>query len=93
MIDSDHKDAFWKAVADCLVTFHSLPTQQASEQCGSLRQQIESDPKLSSDECELIYHDDPFWLACQMAGKMLDVTKHEKTYDRILADHGVRMPE
>jgi hypothetical protein len=92
VINDDDKRAFWETVADCLVAFHGNSKQDATAQCSSLRNTIESGLTLRGDAREYIYHDDPFWLACQMMGQMLDVEDYADAYETILESHGIKLP-
>ena len=66
-VDPMIKKAFWGAVEDCLVEIHKLERADAHQKREDLRRRIESPPPgLSS---VLIYHDPPFYLACDIVEK------------------------
>ncbi len=83
--------AFWEIVVDCLEQIHRLSASAASEEIHSFRSRIGSAPEGISPD--LIYHDEPFYLACDLAGvhdsesknKMMD--QHRDLYDSILLKH------
>jgi hypothetical protein len=84
-LDPRAKDSFWQVVADCLVEFHSLDPTSAQAQSDALRQGIaQSPPGICGD---IIYHDEPFDVACDIAGKKLDLARYRGRYDLILQRH------
>lgn len=85
MIDIQAKNAFWSVVEDCLVEIHKLSRMDAQTRVNDLRCQVDSPPAgLSSD---VIYHEEPFDVACDLAGKRLSLTPHRGQYDGILQRH------
>jgi hypothetical protein len=85
MIQSQSKDAFWGVVRDCLTTFHQKDPMDADKLCVDLRLQVESPPAGMSDE--MIYHDEPFDVACDLANNPLELAIYRAPYDAILARH------
>jgi hypothetical protein len=86
MIRQKHKDAFWCAVEDCLLAFHHATPAEAHRRSAELRQRIESmNPK---PKYEMIYHDEPFDVACQLVGVQLDIEPYRGQYYRILDCRG-----
>jgi hypothetical protein len=65
-IDPAARDAFWLVVEDCLVQFHHATRPNASSKTQNLRTKIESSTTPLANE--LIYHDEPFYVACDIAG-------------------------
>ncbi len=61
------KAAYWGTVEDCLVSFHQLTKQSAHGMTNAFRKKIESPPPGISGD--VIYHDEPFYIACDIAGK------------------------
>jgi hypothetical protein len=85
MIDKKAKDTFWGVVEDCLVEFHKLSKHDARQESLYLRTQIKSPPPgLSS---EIFYHNDPFYVACDMMGNQFDLSQYYPKYDTILNQH------
>lgn len=85
MIDLQTKDAFWGVVEDCLVEIHKLAHVDAQARVSNLRNKVDQPPVgLSS---EIIYHDEPFDVACDLANKRLSLPQHRNQYDAILQRH------
>lgn len=78
------KNGFWQAVVDCLEQFHGFSCTEARARTFDLRSAIEGGPQ-SGFEPDLIYHNEPFHLACDLASHELDLTLHMANYQRILA--------
>lgn len=77
------REAFWRTVEECLVEFHQLSHAEAFRRVQDLRGRLDQPPLgLSGD---LIYHDEPFDVACRIAGRTLDLASHRARYDSILA--------
>ncbi len=60
------KAAYWGTVEDCLVSFHQVSKQSAHGLTNAFRRKVESPPPGISGE--VIYHDEPFYIACDIAG-------------------------
>ncbi len=60
------KSLFWASVRGCLVKFHSYPKNRARIEAASLRGKIERLPR--EVDGDVIYHDEPFYVACDVAG-------------------------
>lgn len=84
-LDPRAKDSFWQVVADCLMEFHLLDPGSAQAETIALRQRIEQSPLGICGD--VIYHDEPFDVACDIAGKKLDLARHRHRYDLILRRH------
>lgn len=84
-LDPRAKDSFWQVVSDCLRDFHSFDAAKAQSECNDLRRRVEQSPIGIGGE--VIYHDEPFDVACDIAGSKLDLAKHRKPYDLILQRH------
>ncbi|MBW3538707.1 MAG: hypothetical protein KY476_00405 [Planctomycetes bacterium] len=82
------KDSFWEAVVDCLVEFHSIDRSVATCKAACLRNDLEKLPDRLPDEDELVYHDEPFDVACDIAGRQVDFDCHRREYEAILSRHG-----
>jgi hypothetical protein len=81
------KDAFWGIVADCLQTFHGYSPEAARCRAEKLRESIENPPPPFESDSELIYHDEPFYIANDLAQRELSVNDHRDEYDRIMNRH------
>jgi hypothetical protein len=86
--DPHFKGIFWSIVVECLVQFHGLDSLSARREADSLRGRIESPPPGISGE--LIYHDEPFYVACDIAGdhesdsKNQKITEYRNIYETIV---------
>jgi hypothetical protein len=68
------KNAYWRAVRNCLTQFHGQRPAIAARKARALREKLEaSDEGLAG---EITYHDEPFYVACDLAG-MHDLTEQE----------------
>jgi hypothetical protein len=74
--DSGFKDEFWAIVRDCLTQIYRLSPSDATRGVEGLRARIESPPAGVSGE--LIYHDEPFSVACDIAGDHDATLKNKK---------------
>ena len=85
LIDPQAKDEFWGVVQDCLIELHNLTSFEAIQRSRDLRRRIEAAPAgLSS---EMLYHADPFDVACDIARNPLDIAIYRARYDTILSRH------
>jgi hypothetical protein len=87
-VDLEHlKDAFWAVVVDCLTRFHGYALPLAREEALALRDRVEAPmyrdlPSFGYD-AELIYHSEPFYLACDIAGRQLPLEQFAAVYSVI----------
>ena len=79
-LDPGARNAYWEVVEDCLVEFHKRPRAKAVAETQDLRRQLEPPPK--GIDGDVIYHDEPFYVACDIAG--LHDTKEQ---DRLLQSY------
>ncbi|HEX2205556.1 MAG TPA: hypothetical protein VHG91_19750 [Longimicrobium sp.] len=85
MISFQHSEAFWRVVEDCLVEFHRYPVRTAVQAAGALRTRLQAAPPgLSGD---LVYHAEPFDVACDIAGKEVSGYGIDLDYERLVALH------
>ncbi len=76
------KAAFWQVVSDCLLAFHGrTDEEQAMMEAMRLRVRIENAP--GGIDSDMIYHAEPFDLACDLAQRKLDLSEHRERYDRL----------
>lgn len=83
MVMEQLKNAWWEAVIDSMEAFHGVPRSEAKVRAFDLRSDIEALPD-PSFEPDIIYHDEPFYVASRLAGRELDVGEHRPAYRRIL---------
>lgn len=82
MISIKAKDAFWNVVKECLIAFHKFGEDAAEEKTKELRQRLEKPPVgMSSD---ILYHSEPYNIACNIAGKERDISEDREKYKKIL---------
>ena len=74
--DPHSKQVFWDIVVECLVRVHRLDALSARRDADSHRSRIESPPPGISGE--LIYNDEPFYVACDIAGYPDSNSKNRK---------------
>ena len=86
------RDAFWRSVEACLVGFLSESKENAAFQTSLLRHESDNPPP--NIDGDMIYHDEPFYVACDIA-EIYDLGEQErllmpnaKRYKRILTRHG-----
>ncbi len=85
--------AFWVVVQDCLVQFHKFSKSEAAEKVTDLQRRLgnihlpsQGDYTGETQESfdELIYHSEPWNLACNLAGQELPLDPNRTAYQRIL---------
>jgi hypothetical protein len=69
MIPRDEAEAFWGVTRDCLIQFHGFPPADAAQGVASLRESL---AEIRVPHVEMIYHAEPFDVACDIAKKQLD---------------------
>jgi len=83
MIPRDEIEAFWEVTRDCLIRFHGLAPADATARVAKLRADLDA-VQLPGDP--MIYHDEPFNVACNLARRELDrfVPEVAEEYYRML---------
>ena len=88
-IDPAAKDSYWRVVEECLVQFHGFDPLRAINEGRAARRRFEAAPPGVSGD--LIYHTEPFYTACDLAG-LADLKEQERLlanrrpdYDLILS--------
>ena len=75
--DPHFKGIFWSIVVECLVRLHGLDALRLRREAGFCSEDgVESPPPGISGE--LIYHDEPFYVACDIAGDHESDSKNQK---------------
>ena len=85
MIRQQDKKAFWAVVRDCLVEIYGLSRSSARTRSKRLRDVMERAPERHYGD--IFYHAEPFDVACDVAGKSLDLSQYRARYDAILNRH------
>jgi hypothetical protein len=82
------KEAYWTIVTDCLERFHDFSHWEALSASRDLRDVIESpryeDSPPPGYNSELFYHNEPFYVACDVAGRELNLDEHRAEYDELV---------
>jgi len=69
MMTQKEKDRYWLVVRECLVAFHGQKRLIANARVNFYRARIDSaEPQIASD---VFYHNEPFDIACDIAGRDL----------------------
>jgi len=84
---------FWAAVEDCLVTFHRVQRCEAAEKVTNLWRRLptamsDADPALG----DMIYHAEPWQVACNLADDDLPIAQHQSAYQALLSRNGLSTP-
>jgi hypothetical protein len=84
---------FWAAVEDCLATFHAMQRTEAAEKVTSLWQHPAFALNgVNRDYEDMIYHAEPWQIACNLACNDLNVTGHQAAYQALLLRHELSAP-
>ena len=81
---------FWAAVEDCLVSFHHQKHCEAAGRVASLWRRLptaldDSDPAFS----DMIYHAEPWQIACNLANHDLPISEYQSAYQALLVRNGL----
>lgn len=86
MIGVAAKDAFWRAVGRCLVEFHDFGERDARRKTKEFRQTLEQDTGPTNGD--LIFHEEPFYVACSLVRTELELKPYRERYEAILKKCG-----
>lgn len=85
------KDAFWAIVVDCLVEFHGMALGEASSAIDTLRAllaiPLPGGGPTAPWESELFYHNEPLYVAGDIAGREADADAVAAKYEAIQDRH------
>jgi hypothetical protein len=73
----------WLVVQKCLVKFHNLSPVEAQRDCFDVMEQLVSLKEGCEPDCA--YHDEPFNVSCDLAGKPLKLEAHHEEYNVLLS--------
>lgn len=80
----EFRKRFWERVRACLIRFHDRSPAEAKELVSAYTKKF---PLKSKDpEVELVYHYEPFRIACDITGKRLRVSDFSKRYQELLQE-------
>ncbi|MBI4311855.1 MAG: hypothetical protein HY681_08735 [Chloroflexi bacterium] len=74
---------FWDAVIECLVQFHKKDYGEAYLLALDLRRRLAA-VGARLDEIDIFYNEEPFYVACTLAGQELDAHDYWERYEAIL---------
>ncbi|MBV9039255.1 MAG: hypothetical protein JO182_32525 [Acidobacteriaceae bacterium] len=83
---------FWAAVEDCLVQFHQMERSQAAMKVTELWRRLPTEPKPRCGEPlldEMIYHAEPWYIACNLAGAEPTLDFYQAAYTDVLKKNGL----
>lgn len=85
------KDAFWAIIVDCLVLFHGISPAEATAAADDLRARIETPLPLEGPPApwdkDLFYHNEPLYVADDIAGRETDAGLAAAEYEAIQDRH------
>jgi len=82
--------SFWAAVQDCLVEFHHLERGVAAAQVTSLWRRLPKGPSGDGPSFEdMIYHEEPWYIACNLAGTELPLRQYQPACHDLLKRNGL----
>ena len=79
VVSGESQEHFWHVVRRCLREFHKASPAVLAK-VGRLRQKIDDAP---IEEIEMFFHGEPFYVACDIAGRQLKVEDFLKPYLQI----------
>jgi len=91
MVDSRLAAAFWSAVKDCLTTFHHHSPEDAAEKVTGFWRSLSRVPVPSGEGqfADIVYHSEPWYIACDLAQSELPLLENLEAYQEILARNGL----
>jgi hypothetical protein len=90
---AEMQESFWAAVRECLVRFHDFPDIEAVRTVAEFRSRLEEAPP--GVPLDMVYHAEPFDVACDLADHEIDRAEVEAEYMDLLqrtAKHAWRVP-
>jgi len=87
MVQASAASHFWAAVEDCLVAFHRFERDTAAERVTAFWRQLPRGPNEKCDEPsfeDMIYHAEPWYIACNLAEKDLPLDRYQSEYRDVL---------
>jgi hypothetical protein len=76
---------YWNVVEDCLVELHGLSRREAKRELADLHARRDRIPP--GIDRDIIYHEEPFNLACKVLGRDLSSEKYRRRYNQIIERH------
>lgn len=79
---AEMQESFWAALRACLVSFHDFSDLDAVRTVAEFRSRLEEAPP--GVPLDMVYHAEPFDIACELAGRPLDWTDFGSEYMDLL---------
>ncbi len=76
------EDRYWRAVGLCLVHFHKYDSDKARNAI----KEFQNDLGFSMRDMSLLYHEEPFYLACDISDEDLRLSDYRDKYTHILQE-------
>jgi hypothetical protein len=90
MVQASTAAHFWAAIEDCLVTFHGEQRCAAAEKVSAVWRRLPvMAGQASSTYSDMIYHAEPWQIACNLAQNDLPVSQYQAEYQALLARNGL----
>lgn len=90
-------EQYWRVVEDCLVEFHGLSRVDAASCVTAYLRRLSDhmaslpwngvDSENQHEYGEIIYHGDPWYIACDLAQREIPIARNETAYKAILRRH------
>jgi hypothetical protein len=93
MVATTQAAEFWAAVEDCLVEFHNFTRPEAAQKVTDLWRRLsdvahslcsDSQNSASNRFADMIYHAEPWYIACNLAENEIPIGAQQGAYDNIL---------
>lgn len=93
MVEPQVAESFWAVVKECLIQFHGFSHVAAVARVADVRSRLDQLASSSSEEIKrgertfdgMIYHEEPWYIACNLAGKEIPLTPNRAAYEQIIA--------
>ena len=90
MNKEDLQLAFWDVVVECLVEIHGRDFEKANQLVHSFRSNLRQTRKeVQGHAIILVYHEEPFYVACNLADNEQSRSEFNAKYEKILERHGL----
>jgi len=83
--------SFWKIVEDCLVAFHNQNASAAQKKVCDYRERLADEARQFGPDWmeDLVYHAEPWQLACDLTGVQLDLNDYRAEYETLQSRNGL----
>jgi hypothetical protein len=91
MVDASLSVGFWQTVKDCLVEFHQMPRAAADDRVRDLLRKLSAAAETAEPSTcrDMIYHEEPWYIACNLAGASMPLEPFWMHYREIVARNGL----